>query len=340
MYRKLLNKKLEEKEEQDKKLLEIEEKNNKQLELNKKKKEEEYAKRYSLFTDFLEKLEKNDTDRKSILSLFKNNYMDKSDSNNNEGYVLTSFHGIEIAAKPKNIQKIMAYSGNKNFFYRDNKFYIGIELVPQINSISGIIWKIYNKELCSFPTKFNNIEPEEFHIPRTIYFNTIKKNKVKVNKDVIRYNLDRYYYAIEIDFDDIENAYIFKSIDNQIIPGPNCSDFHFASMSTDQDGEIKKLNIKIKEDVFLNNKQTIIDDLLRIFIGNTKDNEILKYTFCKKDYFILKPFEISKEFWDKPYSSLYGNIINDYPRYIAHKLQSKDDVKNLSKHYFEYLIEN
>lgn len=329
-YKELLNKKLQEKELEDKKNAEIESINSQKQQEHKKKTDNEFKERFDVFYNSINSIKNNNYELKGVLSLFLNKYKDITILNDNE-YVRTSFCGINISALPTGIEIIESLTAH-------NKIYIGINLIPKKTIFAEVTWTIGDKELCNFMSDF--IEKDEtFQIPHSIYFGLKSSNKIPIKKKIHEHIIEKYYYAIEIEFDPIghKNEYIFRSLNDRIIKSRQSS-IYFANMSCLQYMNENELNIKIKKDEFKENKDVIIKDLLRILIGEIEENELLKFVTKRKGEFILRPFDIKNRHWDKPHSTFYGLIINNYPRYIASELQKNANIKTFNKQNIKYIL--
>jgi hypothetical protein len=252
--------------------------------------------------------------------------------------------GTSVEVKPNNIEIIEPLSTN-------NKIYLAICFTPNESEkyIEEIIWSINDVELCSYITKNSRpTDNEDFCIPQKVYFDYYAKKGFRVQKKVASLNSDKYYYGIEIEFNDYSNEYTIKTLRDRVITpikyGLSFTNnkYSFLNMTTSQFMYDSVLDIKIKRDEFLKNEEIIFDDLLRIFIAEskkmekTKENELLKFENKDKLKFLFKPFDLNEEHWNKPYNFFIDDVITNYPRFIANKLQQSKNICNLSKEFFKY----
>lgn len=235
------------------------------------------------------------------------------------------------------------------------KIYLAICFEPHesVKYIEETTWSIKDQELCSYTS--NNLKPtddEYFYIPREIYFGFHSKtNSLQVKKKVNPFKHDKYYYGIEITFDEYENEYTIKSLRDRVITpykrglNLNNNGFCFLNITSSRYKYDSVLDLKIKKDEFINKSEIIFDDLYKIFkldaVKTDKNigNKILKFENKDKQKFFRKPFDLNKEYWDKPYNFLLEDIITNYPRYIANQLQEKGDVRKFDKGFFKYKFE-
>jgi hypothetical protein len=284
-------------------------------------------------------------ERKSdVFSLFLDKYKDNDSLQvNDKDFVMASLMGINIYVKPNDIDIIESLTS-------ENKIYIAIGFIPHesVKYIEEITWEIDDKNLCSFT--FNNLKPldyESFYVPKSIFlgYTNESNSKAMVKKKVTSYKFDKYYYGIEIKFDEENNEYIFKSIRNKVLFPSNHQNFltnnRFCFLNINTTGYMydRMLNVKIKKDEFIKNLGTINEDLLRILMSESKDNKFLKFVNEHKQRFLSKPFDLEKQHWDKPFDFLIRNIITDYPRYIANQLQENWDIRKFDKKHFKYKFE-
>lgn len=304
------------------------EKQNREIEENKKALEDKqrcnlYDEKFKVFIEFVDSIKDKSKDILEIFSLDRKK-IDKY-------YIKTEFKGVEILAKPKAIKLLKNLKEN-------NKIHIGIEfeLFDNNKPIVKVTWSIEDYDLCSYYTiDSKSLDTDSFRIPKSIYFGFPSKRSVLVKSNRTNYFIDTYFYLIEVEIDQSNNKYIFKSIEDEIIYINN-NKYYCANMNVLGNNSV--LNVNISKEDFESNTKNIKADLMRIFIKETDKNEILKFEDKPKKTFTDRPYDINRNHWEKPFSSFGGNIITDYPRLIANDLQFSKDVKKFNKIEVNYII--
>lgn len=348
MYLDNLKKDIEEKRLSEERAAVNKEKEKEENLVHEKAKDDKFNDIFGSFNKFIKDLKE---EKLNIFSFILKKY--KSEDNiyvneyiSDKNYILANLMGLTIAVKPIDIEIIQSISDS-------NKIYLAICFQPHesVKYIEEITWSIKDQELCSYTS--NNLKPtddEYFCIPREIYFGFHSKtnSSLQVKKKVNSFKHDKYYYGIEITFDEYENEYTIKSLrDRVIIPykrglNLNNNGFCFLNITTSRYMYDSVLDLKITKDEFINKSEIIFDDLYRIFkldAMNTDqniENEILKFEKKEKQKYLCKPFDLNKEYWDKPYNFLFEDVITNYHRYIAFQLQNNGDIKKLNREYFKY----
>ena len=350
MYLDNLKTDIEEKRLREERATVSKEKEKKENLVHEKAKNDKFNDVFGAFYQFIEDLKKHKVDIFSfILEKYKsedNTYVNEYTSDNN--YILANLMGLPIAVKPIDIEIIQSLCGS-------DKIYLAICFEPHesVKYIEETTWSIKDQELCSYIS--NNLKPtydEYFYIPREIYFGFHSKtNSLQVKKKVNLFKHDKYYYGIEIVFDEYKNEYTIKSLRDRVITpdkrgiNSNNNKFCFLNITTSRYMHDSVLDLKIKKDEFLDKSEIIFDDLYKIFkldaVKTDKNigNKILKFENKDKQKFSFKPFDLNKEYWNKSYNFLLEDIITNYPRYIANQLQEKGDVRKFGKESFKYKFE-
>lgn len=341
MYLDILAKKLEQKKLNDEKKAKLEKIQNEKNEVTRKDEKAKFSEKFGYFYNFIRDMKEQKT---NVFNFLLENYKNGNLYVNNNEYILASFMGITVAVKPTDIEIIEPLSSS-------NKIYLAICFTPHesVKYIEETTWSINDVELCSYISQ--NQKPtvdEDFYIPQKVYFDFYSKKGFQVKKRVISFKYDKYYYGIEIEFNDYNNTYIIKTLRDRIIPSIKSglsftnNEYYFLNITTSQCKYDSVLDIKIKRDEFLKNEEVIFDDLSRIFIAESKETEktkgnvLLKFENKDKLKFLFKPFDLNKEYWNKPYNFFIDNIITNYPRYIANQLQQKENICKLNKEFFKY----
>lgn len=341
MYLDILAKKLEQKKLNDEKKAKLEKMKNEKDEVTRKDEKAKFNEKFGYFYNFIKDMKEQKT---NVFSFLLENYKNGNLYINNNEYILASFMGITIAVKPTDIEIIEPLSSS-------NKIYLAICFTPHesVNYIEETTWSINNVELCSYISQ--NQKPtvdEDFYIPQKVYFDYYAKKSFRVQKEVASLNSDKYYHGIEIEFNDYSDEYTIKTLRDRVITpikyelSSTNNKYSFLNMTTSQFMYDSVLDIKIKRDEFLKNEEIIFDDLLRIFIAEskkmekTKENELLKFENKDKLKFLFKPFDLNEKHWNKPYNFFIDDVITNYPRFIANQLQQSKNICNLSKEFFKY----
>lgn len=269
------------------------------IEESRNEEEKEYLKNFSYFLKYAELLQSNKSD---VLRIFKANTV----NSNNKTEI--SFRNTYFDAEAVNIETIKDI--------KNNKLILGIELknskIKKMHKVSYLLKsKIFYKYITLSDRNIENIK--KICIPKIKFFsfNILKEN---INNSISTYDIEKLYYALEIEYDKYKNVYYLKTLEDEYL-----EDYKIAFVSKQPRANI--MNNYVNELIHEKELKMIINDLYldldKIMLKNSTDTKILNVNV--KDKYKKKEFFVDEEnifaFFDE-------RIILNYPAFYVNEVKN------------------